>query len=156
MSELGILQDADMTVPGLNISKSWQHINYERTGHIKKGRPPSWYTTLANHISQNPPSITKTLLSNVHKLLSHKKNKLQWTYNFSTYGELSFGRIIKKSHPTKNSQAIFYSHWIPLDDAQDLLTIQDNNNARLVQCTGCDLRIKGSVNFPTTAPCIIR
>src|SRR5205814_5282352 len=102
-------------VPGLNIPKSWQYINYERTGHIKKGRPPSWYTTLANHISQNPPSTTKTPLSNVHKPLSHKKNKLQWTYDFSSYGKLSFGRIVKKSHPTKNSQIVFYSHWIPLD-----------------------------------------
>src|SRR5947199_616017 len=138
MSELRILQDADMTIPGLNIPKSWQHINYERTGYIKKGKPPSWYTTLANHISQNPPSTTKTPLSNIHKPLSHKKNKLQWTYDFSTYSELSFGRIVKKSHPTKNSQTVFYSHWIPSDDTQDFhLFWENNNNARLVQCTGC-------------------
>src|SRR5205814_898138 len=36
MSELGILQDVDMTVPGLNIPKSLQHINYECTGYDKR------------------------------------------------------------------------------------------------------------------------
>ena len=107
MSELGILQDVDMTVPGLNIPKSWQHINYECTGHIKKGRLPSWYTTLANHISQNPPSTTKTPLSNVHKPLSHKKNKLQWIYDFSTYDELSFGHIVKNHIPLKTPKLFF-------------------------------------------------
>src|SRR5205814_1105640 len=43
IAELGILHSSDLMVPNLNITKSWHHINYERTGHIKKGKPPNWY-----------------------------------------------------------------------------------------------------------------
>ena len=61
-----------------------------------------------------------------------------------------------KNHIPQETQTIFYSHWTPLDTSQELHTNQNINNARLVQCTGCEKRIKGSINFPTTASCIIK
>ena len=144
-------------IPGLDITKSWQHINYEKTGHLKKGKPPKWYNILTDHIANNLPLSCPTSSTNSHKPLSHKRNKLQWTYDFSRYGEISFGRIIKKAQPTRNSQTIFYSHWLPIDSTHENYTVlHNNNNAQLIQCQGCNKGISGSLNCTSSATCIIK
>src|SRR5205814_1692499 len=122
---------------------------------IKKGKPPNWYNILTNYITNNPSPSCLAVSTHNHKPLSHKKNKLQWTYDFSHYGEITFGLIIKKANPTKNSQTIFYSHWLPIDTTYENYTIlYNNNNAQLIQCQGCDKELSGSVNFDSNATCI--
>ncbi len=148
ISELGLLHNTDLMVPGQNVTKSWHHINYEKTGHVKKGKIPKWYSILIDHITNNIPPPCPTSSTNSHKPLSHKQNKLQWAYDFSHYGKISFGRIIKKSHPARNSQTIFYSHWIPIDSThKHYTTLHNNSNAQLIQCPECNKGLSGSPNF---------
>src|SRR5436853_3959824 len=131
-------------------------INYERTGKIRKGAAPKWFNIIHTHVSNIDPN--QRIASNTYTTsvlpISHKRNKLEWIFDFSRYDEISFGKLVHKNN-TKSDAYGFYEHWIPSP-----LQASNEHQNKLVKCNGCNLGVK-TTNFKhklssQTISCVVK
>ena len=82
MANLNLYKISDILIPNTNKIKSWQHINYEATGTIKKGATLTWYKILAQHLHNTNTKFDNNFSITKHKPITTKRSKLEWIYDF--------------------------------------------------------------------------
>ena len=99
-----------------------------------------------HHLALPPP------LTAINHSLTNRTN-----YNGHMISHIMAKYRSAESYPARNSQTIFYSHWIPIDSThKHYTTLHNNSNAQLIQCPECNKGLSGSPNFAPSATCVIK
>src|SRR5688572_14310241 len=116
MARLCLYHISDILQPHSNTIKTWQQLNYEKNGKIKKGAKPNWYKILEQHEWPQECSFTDNTRSITKQPISYKKNRHEWVYDLKDQKDVKFGRIVKKAATNTQTRVIYYTHWIPTSD----------------------------------------